>query len=210
MMFISAVGAETKEKWRNRKMFLVNGASRPGLRWPRRRTFENVLRIEASSISLLTLFIVLLLNQSSALGKSAAAPDRSVKRLKEIVETLRQQLLMQATIDVSVVPENRRLVSVEGSSRPGSRFDLSFDREFLNSLDDEEVVGAIAHELGHVWIYTHHPYIQTEVLANRVAMGVVSRDVLARLYTKMWTRLGTHGDLEDFLGRDAESQSTMK
>ena len=179
---------------------------RPRSRW----ILENRLSSEGSSISLLMLLFVLLLNQSGAFSKSAPTPDRSLKRLKEIVETLRQHLSIDAAVDVSVVAKNERMVSVEGSFRTRNGFVLKFDQEFLNSLDDEEVVAATAHELGHVWIFTHHPYLQTEALANQVAMGAVSRDALTRLYTKMWARMGSHGDLEDFLGREAETQTTLK
>ena len=53
----------------------------------------------------------------------------------------------------------------------------------------------VAHELGHVWIYTHHPYLQTEELANEVAMRVVSRAILEGLYKKVWERAGAKGTL---------------
>ena len=58
----------------------------------------------------------------------------------------------------------------------------------------------LAHELGHVWVSTHHPYLQTERLANSIAMRVVSRDSLERVYEKMWARDGRKGDLLAFLG----------
>ena len=57
-----------------------------------------------------------------------------------------------------------------------------------------------AHELGHVWIYTHHPYLQTEREANTVAMRAVPRASLERVYTKVWEHQGTIGDLARFLG----------
>ena len=53
----------------------------------------------------------------------------------------------------------------------------------------------MAHELGHVWIYTHHPFLQTEELANEIAMRVVSRELLESLYQKVWERTGTKGKL---------------
>jgi hypothetical protein len=58
----------------------------------------------------------------------------------------------------------------------------------------------VAHELGHVWIFTHHPYLQTERLADTVAMRVVSRKSLDRVYAKVWERGGAKGSLAQFLG----------
>jgi predicted Zn-dependent protease len=74
------------------------------------------------------------------------------------------------------------------------------ERAFLAALSDEELSAVVAHELGHVWVSTHHPYLQTERLANTIAMRVVSRDSLERVYEKMWARDGRKGDLLAFLG----------
>jgi hypothetical protein len=43
--------------------------------------------------------------------------------------------------------------------------------------------------------FTHHPYLQTEELANEVALRVVSRESLDEVYEKVWKRTGTKGDL---------------
>jgi len=59
---------------------------------------------------------------------------------------------------------------------------------------------AIAHELGHVWIFTHHPFLQTEVLANQIAQRLVPRSSLVQVYEKVWKRQGTEGDLSRFVG----------
>ena len=55
------------------------------------------------------------------------------------------------------------------------------------------------HELGHVWIFTHHPYLQTEQLANRIAMRLVSRTSGSKLAlhsydsaTGTWTTLASN------------------
>jgi hypothetical protein len=53
--------------------------------------------------------------------------------------------------------------------------------------------------MGHVWIFTHHPYLQTEQLANRIAMRLVSRENLQQVYEKVWKN-GAKGDLGRFLG----------
>jgi len=101
---------------------------------------------------------------------------------------------------VTIVPANALMMSVEAPEEPTKPFVLSIDATFLNTLTDEEIEAAIAHELGHVWIFTHHPYLQTEGLANQIAMRAVSRASLERVYAKVWERGGTKGDLARFLG----------
>jgi uncharacterized protein YjaZ len=121
------------------------------------------------------------------------------RQIRTIIQTLRGRLSMQQNIQVSVAAHNDRMVSVERLS--DDAFMMSFDREFLNSLTDQELTASIAHELGHVWIFTHHPYLQTEALANEIAMRVVSRDSLEEIYRKLWAHLGSTGDLAQFLGK---------
>ena len=53
-----------------------------------------------------------------------------------------------------------------------------------------------------MWVFTHHPYLQTEQLANDVAMRVVTRDALMRVYDKVWKAGAEKGDLATFLGPD--------
>lgn len=75
-------------------------------------------------------------------------------------------------------------------------------------LSQEELKAVIAHELGHVWIFSHFPYLQTEILANEIAMRAVSRDSMKKIYAKLWLRLGTTGDLEAVLGSDKDEPKT--
>ena len=53
--------------------------------------------------------------------------------------------------------------------------------------------------MGHVWIYTHHPYLQTERLANDVALRVVSPELLVPVYEKVWKRTGARGNLAEYI-----------
>jgi hypothetical protein len=78
-------------------------------------------------------------------------------------------------------------------------FQMTFEERFLTGLDDDDLKAIVAHELGHVWIFTHHPFLQTERLANTVAMRVVPRASLERVYHKIWEREGTKGDLLRFM-----------
>lgn len=126
--------------------------------------------------------------------------SRSVEALQELVNRLRAQLDIDARVTVILVPHNALLVSVqpvEGS--PGS-FQMAFEERFLGGLDEDDLKAIVAHELGHVWIFTHHPYLQTERLANTVAMRAVPRGSLERVYSKVWEREGTKGNLARFLG----------
>ena len=75
------------------------------------------------------------------------------------------------------------------------------DENFLITLDDSELSASIAHELGHIWIFTHHPYLQTELLANQIALKVVTRENLEKVYEKVWKDKGK-GDIKEFLGED--------
>jgi hypothetical protein len=115
------------------------------------------------------------------------------------VDELRTRLGIPEEIDVALVPANPLMLSVEAQHGRKGPFLLTVDESFLSLLTNEEMTAALAHELGHVWIYTHHPYLQTERLANSIAMRVVSRKSLVPVYHKVWERLGTKGNLADFL-----------
>lgn len=125
---------------------------------------------------------------------------RDVQQIQELVDSVRGRLSIAATVTVKIVPANALLVSVEPLQEQESIFLLSFEEGFANGLDPEELRAVVAHELGHVWIFTHHPFLQTERLANEIAMRVVSRESLERVYSKVWERRGTKGDLSRFLG----------
>jgi len=96
---------------------------------------------------------------------------------------------------VSIVAQDKLLVSVERIQDRDGVFALAFEGDFLDVLREDELTAVVAHELGHVWIFTHHPFLQTEELANQVALRLVSRDTLDRVYEKVWQRTGSKGDL---------------
>ncbi len=138
-----------------------------------------------------------------------AAVKPSQRELKQEIETLihdfSARLGISQRVEVEIVPENPRLVSV--AFVPGRRdlFRMSFEEGFLRSLHDVELRAAVAHEMGHIWIYTHFPFLQTEVLANQQALKLVAREELARAYAKMWAHNGEHGSLTDVLGPEANA-----
>ena len=134
---------------------------------------------------------------SAGAGPSAAPNDLS--RLQELVDELKGRLSIRSHVIVTIVPDNALLVSVEPLQDNPSAFTMSFEDGFVDGLADNELRAVIAHELGHVWIFTHHPYLQTERLANDVAMRIVTRESLQHVYTRIWAREGAKGDLARFI-----------
>ena len=122
----------------------------------------------------------------------------AVRTLQSIVDELRGQLALPVEVTASIVPSNALLVSVQPVSGRKA-FQMSFQQSFLDGLDADEVKTIVAHELGHVWIFTHHPYLQTEVGANDIALRVVSRESLERVYGKVWAHQGVKGSLARFV-----------
>jgi hypothetical protein len=131
---------------------------------------------------------------------TAAREDVGAHRIEAIVDGLRRQLGISANITVKVVTDNRLALSVEPVDGTKQDFLISIDAAFLSHLDADELAAALAHELGHVWVFTHHPFLQTEALANQIAMRAVPRDSFKRLYVKLWAFEGTTGAIEDLLG----------
>ena len=123
-----------------------------------------------------------------------------VGMLQELTDDLRNRLQITEQVQVTLVDHNPLVMSVETlSGRPGP-FVITIDRGFIDQLTWGETEAAIAHELGHVWIYTHHPYLQTERLANDIAMRVIDRSAFEPVYKKVWARTGIAGNLIEFLG----------
>jgi hypothetical protein len=131
---------------------------------------------------------------------SVATSGGNAGHLAQIVQELCTRLELKDHVEIHIDETNAKMVSSEPmpGAIPGYR--ISFDRQFLENLTDEEIVAAIAHELGHVWIFTHHPYLQTEALANNVALRVVDRETMKNLYSKLWSHTGTAGNIDELLG----------
>lgn len=138
---------------------------------------------------------------SKMLADSKPVGRRTTQKIRTIVDRFRHDLSITNKVQISIVARNDKLVSVERSKRRPGEFILSFDETFINGLEDSELSASIAHELGHVWIFTHHPYLQTELLANQVALKVVSRDDLEKIYEKVW-KDKEKGDFKEFLGEE--------
>jgi hypothetical protein len=146
---------------------------------------------------------------------AAAAPKRArqVKepprrpfeeaRIQKVVDDVRKQLAIRQAVTVSIIERNPLMASVEPDRTLKGAFLLSLERGVAQKLSADELVAVVAHELGHVWIFTHHPYLQTESLANQVAMRVVTRERLEQVYEKVWKHGGEKGDIARFMGPPA-------
>jgi hypothetical protein len=154
---------------------------------------------QSSHRRLLTLFLLPAILISVAARLDAGEPPSTVA-LQDLVNGLKTQLGIAAVVSAEIVPANTLLVSVQRVDGAPGTFRMTFEEQFLASVDQDELKAIVAHELGHVWIFTHHPYLQTEHLANTVAMRAVPRATLERVYSKVWERQGIKGDLARFLG----------
>ena len=154
---------------------------------------------QSSHRNLLTLLCVPTMLIGFAASMDAREPMSSIA-LQDLVNGLKAQLGIDATVSAAIVPANPLRVSVQRVDGGPVTFQMAFEERFLTGLDEDDLKAVVAHELGHVWIFTHHPYLQTELLANTVAMRVVPRESLARVYHKLWESDGTKGDLVRFIG----------
>jgi len=127
--------------------------------------------------------LILVVQASAAQGWNRL--QHNALKIKSIVGSLKKQLNISSEISYEIVPNNDLLVSVERVRNRTGAFMISFDANFLAMLDEDELPAAIAHEMGHVWIFTHHPYLHTEDLANAVAHRLVTVAQLDRLYEKV-------------------------
>jgi hypothetical protein len=133
----------------------------------------------------LPVFIMMLipLCQSFSRGESRAQME---SRASLAIQEFSSRLGITGPIGFSIVPENSHLVSVEHEKGEADGYRISASEAFLRNLNDREMLAAIAHELGHVWIYTHFPFLQTESLANMQALRLVSKSDLESVYWKVW------------------------
>jgi hypothetical protein len=146
-------------------------------------------------VSSITCAVVFLVRSTEAAPVPLIADQVQV-----VVDRLRDELGISDSVNVSIQPQVVLVVSVEAPIVKGQPFRLAIEDGFLARLNSDELYAAIAHELGHVWLFTHHPYLQTERLANQIAMRVVTRDSLVSVYHKLWEHGGTRQDLNEFLG----------
>jgi len=137
-------------------------------------------------------------------AKLGRAMSPALRRVQIAVDAIKGKLALPHEVTAELVEEHPLMVAVEPVAGQHGAFVVSLEAAFVDELSDQELDAVIAHELGHVWIFTHHPFLQTEQLANQIAMRVVSRQTMEAVYAKVWARGGHKGDLPRFL-RDEPS-----
>jgi hypothetical protein len=135
-------------------------------------------------------------------ASSTVASDKRARQLQRMLDRVKDRLGLNYPVTLELVAKNHHLISVETVTGPERKFLVKVEARMLELLGADELEAALAHELGHVWVFTHHPYLQTEQLANDVALRVVSREALTRVYDKVWKVGAEKGDLATFLGPD--------
>lgn len=153
----------------------------------------------AGRIGLAVAFIVALGSAPDvAWAEPALLPAPATAEVQKVVDTLRGELALSHAVSVELVEHNPLKASVEPIKGAVRTFRLSIEQSFFDQLSADELKAVIAHELGHVWIYTHHPYLQTEQLANQIALRLVTRDELEKVYGKVWPDGRSAGSLPRF------------
>lgn len=116
----------------------------------------------------------------------AAEIQAKAQRIQDVIDDLAGRLSLTRDVVAAIVPLNPLMVSVVSPVNRDGAYRVAFEEAFLDTLIDDELRAVVAHELGHIWIFTHHPYLQTEQLANKIALRVVPRETLERVYHKVW------------------------
>ena len=164
---------------------------------PHARVRRLNIRLFVSGVLFLTL-VAGEAGRADASEEAAASAATEARRVQEMVDAMRLELNVSHDVAVELVAVNPLKASVEPVKDVAGTYRLSIEQSFLEQLTPVELRAVIAHELGHVWIYTHHPYLQTEQLANQIALRVVSRESLDSVYGKVWPDAAEKGSLPRF------------
>src|SRR5262245_30396945 len=145
----------------------------------------------------------------------ATEPPKAVevqaRRAQALLDDLRGTLGLPYDVQIAIVVNHPLVFSVEPDNPSRTHYILSMELAFMQSLDDHELRAALAHELGHVWIFTHHPYLQTEQLANIIGQRAVDRASFEQVYTKLWAYEHSSGvPLGQLLGPAAAESAAIE
>jgi len=156
------------------------------------------VRSVAVAMRVLVLVVCMCVQASYSAGFTPK-PATRMPHLDEVASGFAATLKVARRVEVVVVPRNDLVVSVEPMN-PEEGYRVIFEQKFFDLLNDQEISAALAHEIGHVWIYTHFPFLQTEALANEIALKVAPRKAMESLYEKLWSYTGIKGNMEELLG----------
>ena len=168
-------------------------------RWPRRLGSVGKHRVPLFEPALCVVFVF------GLAGPTARDPANIVtikaRKAQEFVDQLRAKLSISNTVQIAVVAYHPLVFSVQPANIQKDRFLLTMELGFLLTLKDDELRAALSHELGHVWIYTHFPFLQTERLANVIGQRAMDRTSFEKVYSKLWAYEGASGvPIDDLLG----------
>jgi len=173
------------------------------MRWPRRLRSAGNHRVPLFESALFVVFVFLL--ASPVANDSPNVVALRAKRAQDFVDQLRAVFPITEPIQIAVVVYHPLVFSVQPMDIRKDRFLLSMELGFFLTLKDDELRAALAHELGHVWIYTHYPFLQTERLANMIGQRAADRASFERLYSRLWAYEGSSGvPIDDLLGPSLE------
>jgi hypothetical protein len=157
------------------------------------------------------IFLFVFLLASPVAKDSPSIVTLRARRAQEFIDQLRAALRISNEVQIAVVTYQPLVFSVQPMDTHKDRFLLTMELGFLLMLDDDELRAALAHELGHVWIYTHHPFLHTERLANSVGLRVAARATFETIYSKLWAYEGTSGvPIDDLLGPPLEGSDASR
>jgi hypothetical protein len=160
--------------------------------------------------SVAALSFAFVLFQAEPLDESVPTATLRARRAQEILEDLRAELSIDPKVQIVIVPSDPFVFSVKRADMQKDSYQLSMELGFLLELNEDELHAALAHELGHVWIFTHFPFLQTERLANDIGQRIVNRSSFDKLYSKLWQYEGTRGvPLEQLLGPDKSDPNSV-
>jgi len=169
-------------------------------------SYHRVVRGGRTALILgIVLFLVVPLNESPPVVAVRA------KRAQEIIEDLRAELAIDQKVQMAIVAVDPFVFSAKPIDMQKDGFLVSMEIGFLLELEDDELRAALSHELGHVWIFTHFPFLQTERLANEIGERAVYRGSFENLYSKLWKYEGTRGvPFAELLGPDSRSNNARE
>ena len=176
--------------------------------WPRRLRSVSTPRVQHLQLALLFIFVFLL---ARPVAKDSNIVTIRARQAQEFVNHLRAELSIPNEVQIVVVSYDPLVFSLQPMDTHKDRFLLSMELGFFLMLDDDELRAALAHELGHVWIYTHHPFLQTERMANNVGQRVANRASFEKIYAKLWAYEGASGvPIDDLLGPPVGAQNVPR
>src|SRR5687768_5763244 len=92
----------------------------------------------------------------------SAKTVEATRKAQALVDALRAEMKVAHAVSVELVAANPLKASVEPvKGAAAGTFLLTIEEGFLTQLTTDELRAVVAHELRHVWIYTHHPFLQT-------------------------------------------------